>query len=135
MKRLAMVAMVAFAVAVGLGAVTPGYTVDTQLDSIAGILTTSSQRLAQAASTVERVDNTLGGMAENYAGLIATVNGYVTDDGVRDALEIGRQERLAEYIAARATMKAESDAAKACFAAIQAHGAAAVKAKIAELGQ
>lgn len=130
MRRLAIVALVVLTVAVALGAVTPGYTVDTQLDSIAGILTVSEKRLDGAAAAEASVDNTLDGLVTTYADLFSTVNGYVTDDGVRDALEIGRQQRLAEYIVSRGTLKARSEAAVAFQAAVVEHGPDVVKAAL-----
>ena len=128
MRRLWLVAMAAF---VGLGAVTPGSTVDTQLSSIAGILGVSEQRLDSAAAAEQAVDNTLGGLATTYAELIATVNGYVTDDGVSDDLEKVRQQRLAERIAERAVLKDRSSAAVVFQAALTTHGATKVKAALA----
>ena len=129
MKRLAKVAMVAVVVAVALGATLPYESVKAQLRDVESLLKVSAGRYDNAAKQVIVADNTLDAMATNYADLIETIDGYAPSD----AAETLAKAELAKFISRRAVLKANTAAAKAAFAAIEAHGAAAVKAKLAEL--
>lgn len=114
-----------------VGAMLPYYSVKQQLDDAASLLKVSAGRYANASAQVTAADNTLGAMATVYADLVETVGNY----GTEDAAEAHAKAELAKLLAERTTIKAKTDAAKAAFTAIEAHGAAAVKAKLAELDE
>ena len=128
MRKLALVALVAVAI-MAMGATIPYYAVKQQMNDAADLLKASANRYSQASQAVVVADNSLGAMATTYADLTETVGAY----GTADAAEAHAKAELAKLLAERTAIKAKTDAAKAAFTAIETHGAAAVKAKLAEL--
>lgn len=127
-RKLALVALVAVAFMV-MGAILPYYTVKQQMNDAADLLKASANRYSQASQAVTVADNSLGAMATTYADLAETVGAY----GTADAAEAHAKAELAKLLAERTAIKDKTDAARACFLAIEDHGAAAVKAAVEAL--
>lgn len=111
----------------------PTYTaVEAHLDSIRGDIISAGNGYARAASTVTAADNVLAALPTTYAATIAEINAQAAANP-NDAAWQMAASRLAKMATEFQALKAKTAAAKAAFASIETHGAAAVAAKLGEL--
>jgi hypothetical protein len=93
----------------------------------------SRQELDSVAKTLKQSSNRVGAMAATYAEVVEAIDAGLAASPDSAAWKAAKEE-LGLMLADATPVKAMADAGLACFAAVEKFGAAAVVAKIAELG-
>jgi hypothetical protein len=107
--------------------------VTVRVPNVAQDVDRSRQECNNVAKTLLQASNRMGGVAATYAALSEAIDAALVETPDSAAWK-AEKERLALMLDNAAPVKAMADAGLACFAAVEKYGAAAVLAKIAELG-